>query len=367
MSGDVPADDDDTVTGQSRANIHFCVPPDAIIMPSVYLTTPGTRASIVSERLRVESPDPETGELTTRDVPLHDIEQVLVAECCSLTIPSLADFARREIPVILTTRSQRVLALCLPPAPHRAVRQAQYRRSLDEPFLLALAIPCVEAKIRNQRRVLQRLGSNRPGHEGLAETLKSLESLANSAVRASSRDTLRGYEGAAAGSYFERYGEFFPEDCPFERRSRRPPLNPPNAILSYAYTLLGAEAEAFLHGIGLDPALGFFHEPADRRPSLALDLIEPFRAPLADAMALDLIGHGTLKPGRDFERAEGGIYLSSEGRRRFHVAYERRMEREFTSEQHGRRTCLRAELHGQCHGAKKAFLDEEPYEPFVMN
>jgi len=186
-------------------------------------------------------------------------------------------------------------------------------------------------------------------------------------VKAASRETLRGYEGAAAGRYFERYGEFFPESCPFERRSRRPPLNPPNAILSYAYTLLAAEAEAFLHGIGLDPAIGFYHEPEDRRASLALDLIEPFRAPVADAMALDLISHATLKPERDFEKAKGGIYLSAEGRRRFHVAYERRMEREFTSDQHGQRTSLRRELHQQCHAAKRAFLDEEPWEPFVMN
>ena len=120
-------------------------------MPFVYLTTPGTRASLVGERLRVECPDPESGEVLTRDIPLHDVEQVLVAESCSLTVPTMADFARRGIPLILTNRSQRVLALCLPPAPHRVARMAQYRRSLEEPFLLALAVPCVEAKIRNQR------------------------------------------------------------------------------------------------------------------------------------------------------------------------------------------------------------------------
>jgi len=336
-------------------------------MPSVYLTTPGARASIVSERLRVESPHPETGETQMRDIPLHDVEQVLVAECCSITVPSLADCARRDIPVVLTSTNQRVLAMSLPPAPHSTVRQSQYRRSLEEDFLLALAVPCVEAKIRNQRRVLQRLGTNRPEHEGLGRMLDRLQALADEGLRARSRDTLRGYEGTAAGAYFECYGAFFPDECPFERRSRRPPLNPPNAILSYAYTLLVAEAEACLHGLGLDPAIGFYHEPADRRPSLALDLIEPFRAPVADAMALDLISHRTLRTGRDFEHAQGGIYLSREGRRRFHVAYERRMEREFTSEQHGERTSLRRELLNQCRGAKRAFLEGEPYEPFLMN
>jgi CRISPR-associated protein Cas1 len=160
---------------------------------------------------------------------------------------------------------------------------------------------------------------------------------------------------------------FFPDNAPFERRSRRPPHNAPNAILSYAYTLLSAEAEACLYAIGLDPALGFYHEPATGRPSLALDIIEPFRAPLADAMALDLLTHGILNPKAHFENRDVGVYLNVEGRKRFFVAYERRMEREFTSEQHGSRTVLRRELHNQCRAVKKAISQGEPFEPFLMN
>ena len=151
--------------------------------------------------------------------------------------------------------------------------------------------------------------------------LLALSQLAQNCQKAESIDTLRGYEGTAAGRYFECYARFFPEHSPFERRSRRPPHNAPNAILSYAYTLLSAEAEAYLHAIGLDPACGFFHEPADRRPSLALDIIEPFRAPLADAMALDLLTHGVLNSHTHFESRNGGVYLKREGRKRFFVAY----------------------------------------------
>ena len=131
--------------------------------------------------------------------------------------------------------------------------------------------------------------------------------------------------------------------------------------------LLAAEAEAHIHTIGLDPALGFYHQPADSRASPALDIIEPFRAPLADAMALDLFSHGTLSPSAHFEARNGGILLNTEGRRRFFVAFERRMEREFTSEQHGCRTSLRRELHRQCSFEKKAITDGEPFEPFLMN
>ena len=176
-----------------------------------------------------------------------------------------------------------------------------------------------------------------------------------------------GNEGAAAGTYFEAYGLFFPEHCPFERRSRRPPHNAANAVLSYGYTLMTAEMECAVYTAGLDPAVGFLHETEDRRPSLALDLIEPLRAPLADALALDLLTHGTLKPREHFEQRDGGVYLTRDGRKRFFVAYERRMNREFLCEQTGKRTTLRNEFRNQALGVKRAVLDREPFEPFRMN
>lgn len=346
-------------------------------MPSLFLTTPGARASLVSERLRVETvPASSNGhghghghgdaEPIVRDIPLMDLEQVVVSESAHLTIAAIAELLRRDIPIVLTSRTDRVLGLCLPPAPHSRARMEQYHRARDAAFALALAINWVETKILNSRRVLQRLAGNRREIE-ITPQLLALGRLAESCRAAASLDTLRGYEGTAAGHYFECYASFFPVHAPFERRSRRPPHNAANAILSYAYTLLAAEAEAFLHGIGLDPVIGFLHEPAERRASLALDLIEPFRAPTADAMALDLLSHGVLQPGSHFEPKNGGVYLNPEGRRRFFVAYERRMEREFTSEQHGCRTTLRRELRNQCHAVKRAVLEGEPFEPFLMN
>ncbi|MBV8277902.1 MAG: CRISPR-associated endonuclease Cas1 [Verrucomicrobia bacterium] len=336
-------------------------------MPAVFLTTPGTRASLVSERLRIETPPSNgTQEQLVRDIPLVDIEHVIAHETAHVTMAAIAELMRRNIPLVLNSNTDTILGLCLPPAPHSAVRVEQYRKAQEPSFTLALAINWVEAKILNGRRVLQRLAANREELE-ITPYLLALGHLAQNCQQAGSLDTLRGYEGTAAGRYFECYATFFPEHTPFERRSRRPAHNAPNAILSYAYTLLSAEAEACLHAIGLDPAVGFFHEPADRRPSLALDIIEPFRAPLADAMALDLLTHGVLNGRAHFENRNGGVYLNVEGRKRFFVAYERRMEREFTSEHHGSRTSLRRELHNQCRAVKKAVSEGEPFEPFLMN
>jgi CRISP-associated protein Cas1 len=336
-------------------------------MPTLCLTTPGSRLQLVSERLRIEVPARESGgEPTLRDLPLADIERLVISDRCALTMAALGEMLRREIPVVVTSGGERVLGMCLPPAPHSAARLAQYRAAGDSPLVLAMAANIVEAKILNSRRVLQRLAANRED-ASVGECLQALAQLAQSCPRAGSLDVLRGYEGTSAGRYFDAYGRFFPEAAPFERRSRRPPHNAANAILSYTYTLLASEAEAELHATGLDPAIGFLHETTDRRPSLALDLIEPFRAPVADAMALDLLSHGSLHPTNHFQRHDAGVYLNTEGKKRFFVAYERRMEREFTSEQHGRRTSLRREIQGQVIGIKKALLDGEPFLPFLMN
>lgn len=339
-------------------------------MPSLFLTTPGTRASLHSERLRVEYPAAERDDPSTvpptRDIPLHDIEQIIADERAHITTPALCECLRRSIPVVLLARNQSVLGLCQPPAGSALIRAIQHRRSQETVLTLAIASTIVEAKIANSRRVLQRLASNRNNCD-LTCPLAELENLRRACLGAASVAALRGYEGAAAARYFETYAAFFPPDTPFPGRSRRPPLDPPNAILSFAYSLLASESEALLHASGMDPALGYLHELDDGRPSLALDLIEPFRAPIADGLALDLLGHDILKPIEHFEKREGGCFLNTEGRRRFFTAYERRLEREFTSEQHGQRTSLRGELRRQVRSLKRTLFDNEIFEPFVMN
>jgi len=342
-------------------------------MPSLHLTTPGLVVRLESERLQIVRPvsdyaAEENGPTAplTHQVHLWDIERVFVTERVDLSMGVMGALMRRGLPVILLSNSDQVLGLCQPPAPNATARARQYRFLEAEANRIALASAVVEAKILNQRRVLQRLATNRPDHE-ITPLLLKLKRLADEVTRVQSIDTLRGYEGTSAGQYFEAYGAFFPARAPFERRSRRPPHNAVNAILSFTYTLLCGETEAGLHAAGLDPAFGFFHEPAERRPSLALDLIEPMRAPLADAMALDLISHGTLHPENHFEPRNGGVYLNQEGRRRLFVAYERRMERDFLSQQTGLRTSLRGEIERMIAGLKKAVLEGEMFEPFVMN
>ena len=350
-------------------------------MPSLYLTTPGTRAHLVGQHLEVDIPvtpedapslhpqataaGPSVPPTVLRRIPLHDIEQVIVETHTGLTIAAMATLAERNVPVVIIKPNGQAVALCLPPAPDLPTRLAHYQSRLTADFPLRIARLLVEAKIANSRRLLQRLASNRsqPAPTAVAQ----LEPLRARALAASSVDSCRGFEGTAAGTYFETLAEFFPANAPFQRRSRRPPHNAANALLSFGYTLLGHETTTALHAAGLDPALGYLHEPEAGRASLALDLIEPFRAALADGLALDLLNHGTLKPDIHFEPKEGGIYLNLEGRRRFFGNYERRMDRPFTSDLTGERTTLRDEIRRQIYSLKRHLLGQGPFEPFIMN
>jgi CRISPR-associated protein Cas1 len=357
-------------------------------MPALHITTPGTRVALVSQRLQITPPPgsaipdplqpadqdtpPDPAQLplppdaTTYTVHLHDIDRITLTETAHITTPTIAELLRRQIPLILLDNCDNLLGHCLPPAHHTPLRAAQYHRTLDHHTSLAIAATLIEAKILNQRRILQRLAHNRP-HLHITPTLDALAQHAQHAATAPDHDTLRGHEGAAAALYFTTYATFYPPHIPFERRTRRPPHNPPNAILSYTYTLLTAECTALLHAHGLDPACGFYHSPEPGRPALALDLIEPFRAPIADALALDLLTHGTLQPDKHFTHRDGGCYLNHDAKKRYFTAYERRLERPYTSEQHGQRTTLRNELDRQIQSLKHTITHNEPLIPFRIN
>jgi len=148
----------------------------------------------------------------------------------------------------------------------------------------------------------------------------------------------------------------------FLRRARRPAPDPVNALLSLTYGLLRLEIESQLVAVGLDPRVGFLHVEHGHRPALALDLLEEFRAPIADRLALRLINYGLLRP-RDFVFCEdGSCRLSRLGRAVFFPQYERTMEKPFTDLQ-GRRINYRRLLHIQAREMAAACRDRRPYVP----
>jgi CRISPR-associated protein Cas1 len=345
-------------------------------MPTAILNQDRCRVALVSERLEVYGPTPDhpDREELLRTIPLLDLDRIVTGENCHFTAPALAEILRRGIPIQFFSWNGRFLGSFLPAQNHHGrTRLRQYQCTLDPAFALQMAGRIVTAKLYNQRRVLQRLAASRtanqdspdPSHPSDPPT-EWLGAMLAQTARATSLDELRGYEGAATARYFTAWADFLPAAFPFEHRSTRPPHNPVNACISFAATLLYHEAVAYCHAHGLDPALGTLHATDDGRWSLALDLIEPFRPVLVEALALDLFSHQILGPAH-FDHRDGGCFLNEEGRRKFFLQYERRMERQFLSEAAGHRTTLRAQLEHQAVMFKAALDDPAKFEPFLMN
>jgi len=322
-------------------------------------------ASVRGERIELKFPPEANGTVPEQPwIPLLDVEHVVVDASVRLSSSSIARLLYRGIPIVFLAQGQFPAGIAAPFSRQHLCLVQQLDAVRDPGLRLGWAKAIVDHKIRNMRRVLQRLSSNR-GQSTHASSW--LGAMANQARAAASMDSLRGIEGAASGRYFECLSEFFPAGVPFERRSRRPPQNAANALLSFLYTLLSSEVALHLRAAGLEVGWGCYHEAENGRPALALDLMEPFRAPVADALALDLLNHGRLTA-EDFEPGEeGGIMLKRISRRKVFAAWEERLQRQFLYRATGTRSSLRALMIEQAAGIKKAFQLREAFKPFLMN
>jgi len=262
-------------------------------------------------------------------VPLVDVERVIVAGQPSISFHVLAKLMDLGIPCSFLTHGGRWRGMMDGDGGFHAGRRIlQYERMRDGDFAVQFARQLAAAKIANCRRSLQRLAAERGMTLADDAGWRMLTALAGELPMAKSSDTVRGIEGVAANGYFKLLGLFFPKGAPFERRSRRPPLNPANALMSFAYTLLENEFTAAIRAHGLDVAGGFLHKGIDRSPALALDLMEPFRPMLADRLTLNLLNHRRLLADRHFERvAEGGCHLTADGRGIVFRAFDEMMAR----------------------------------------
>jgi CRISPR-associated protein Cas1 len=207
------------------------------------------------------------------------------------------------------------------------LRRSQFRRADDERFCLRVAREIVATKIRNQRTLLQRNHIEPP-----APVLERLKQFAQQAKEAEALDELLGIEGAAARLYFENFSGMIKTDegekappFDFRHRNRRPPRDPVNALLSFAYSLLTRDLTIVCASVGFDPFIGFYHQPRFGRPALALDLVEGFRPLVADSAVLTAVNTRMVTV-RDFISAGNGTVLTPDGRTGFIRSYAQRMD-----------------------------------------
>jgi CRISPR-associated exonuclease Cas4/CRISPR-associated protein Cas1 len=286
------------------------------------------------------------------EVALGDVSELVLHGPISLTTPAIGALLRDEIPITWASSGGWVLGHTVSTG-HRnvAIRIEQFRAAFDERRCLAFARSLVVAKIRNSRVFLRR--NFKAGDEAERDAaLEALSRLADRAAHAATENELLGFEGEAAARYFRLFPTMFGEaarDFPefsFEKRTRRPPADPVNAMLSFAYAMLTRTWLTVLSAVGFDPYLGFYHHPRFGRPALALDMMEPFRPVLADSTVIQVINNGEVKPD-GFVAAGPSVNLKPAARRAFIAAYERRLEQEVTHPVFGYRVSMRRLLEVQ--------------------
>ncbi|MBI2569085.1 MAG: CRISPR-associated endonuclease Cas1 [Candidatus Schekmanbacteria bacterium] len=244
------------------------------------------------------------------------------------------------------------------------LRRAQYAVAEDWQRSLAVARQIVRGKIRGQRTLLRR-NHTAPDRA----VLRELARLAAAAGGAAGLETLLGIEGAAGRLYFGHFGGMvkadWAESFQLSGRNRRPPRDPVNALLSYAYGMLARDCTVAAQSVGFDPYLGVYHQPRYGRPALALDLMEEFRSVVADSVVLTAINNGEVTPA-SFVRAANGCNLTQSGRKAFLGTYERRMDTLLLHPLFGYRASWRRIIEVQARLLGRHMMGELPrYVPIV--
>ena len=294
----------------------------------VVLQREGVRVGVRGQSVRITDKD----GAVVRELPLVNLESLAVLGGVQVSTQALTVFADHGVPVAFLTAAGRLTAMMDPMGSTSAAVRAAQVRVLDGPDkALKLARAVTVAKIANQRTLLMRNHANL-----LSRIAADLQASVEAATKAASMNELRGHEGNAAAIYFAHFAGMFKEGAKaiatrFDAngRQRRPPPDPINSVLSFAYSMLTNECVAALRLANLEPTIGSLHATRPGRPALALDLMEPFRPLIADSVAVSAFNRGELTEGHFLDTASG-CAMTNAGRKAFFSAYGRRMDTEVT-------------------------------------
>jgi CRISPR-associated endonuclease Cas1/CRISPR-associated protein Cas4 len=327
----------------------------------LHVQTPGARIGKEGDCLVIKDHDEILGEAR-----LVETSQVVLYGAVQVSTQVVQELCKREIPLIYCSSGGWFYGLTTGlPHKHVELRRRQYTAAADPVQCLRLAKRFVQAKIANCRTLIRR---NHPDVPDLL--LQELKVDQGQAGEAGSLESLLGVEGTAARRYFGAFGALVRDEAmrarfDAEGRNRRPPRDPINALLSFAYAILAREWTVVVHSVGLDPYLGFYHQPRYGRPALALDMMEEFRPLIADSVVLTAVNNGEVQSA-DFIQRLGSVSLTPEGRRKFIATYERRMSQEITHPVFGYQVSYRRVLEVQARLLGRYLLGEIPELPPII-
>lgn len=292
----------------------------------LYVTTPEAYLALDGENVIVRRE-----EQAPMRLPLHNLDSVVCFNYPGVSPALMGACVDRQVDLCFLKPGGQFLARVTGGVRGNiALRRRQYELSLCEDARVGIARSFLLGKIANSRKVIERV---RRDHALLVDGLaleaasQSLKAALAGVQAAESLETLRGLEGSAAREYFAVFDQMVlhqKEDFRFCGRSRRPPLDKINALLSFLYTLLTHEVVAALEVVGLDPQMGFLHADRPGRPSLALDMLEELRAPLADRLALSLVNLKQVRGSGFAQKESGGVLMNDDTRKTVLAAWQKR-------------------------------------------
>lgn len=302
------------------------------LLNTLFITTQGSYLSKEGDTVLVR-----VEQETKLQIPIHTLGGIVCFGQVSCSPFLMEMCGKNNVTLSFMSENGKFLARVQGPVSGNVLlRREQYHRADDADATLRIAKAIVLAKVANCRTVLLRAAREREADEG-ADALKKaadyLSLLLNQIKPSDDLEYARGKEGEAARVYFNVFDHLIAtqkEDFYFHERSRRPPLDNMNALLSFLYTLLVHDTVSALEGVGLDPQVGFLHCERPGRPSLALDIMEEFRPYLADRLALSLVNRQQIK-GKGFEKTESGAVMMDDAtRKEVLVSYQKRKQEEIT-------------------------------------
>lgn len=299
------------------------------LLSTLYVLTPDSYLFSRNENVCVK-----IGETEKLCIPALNIDSIVCFGKMTVSTPLLEFCGSHGISLTFVQENERFMGRLQGPVNGNVLlRKRQYASMDDEAFALKTVRSILLAKLLGSKLVLMRAArTDRTAlqKEKLELGVQQLSDAAKSLLECGSIDSMRGIEGAAANVYFDRFDCMLagnPGGFRFEGRSRRPPRNEVNAVLSFTYMLLTGQMQSAMESVGIDPAAGYLHALRPGRASFALDLIEELRAPLCDRFVLSLVNRGQLS-GKDFDRNEEAVLLNERGRRTLLAAWEKRKQEE---------------------------------------
>ena len=294
-------------------------------MLTLYVSQQGCYLTLEAESLLIKK-----GKEVLAEAQIPLLEQVLIFGKSQVTTQAIRACLIRNVPIAYLSRMGYCYGRVLPV--ERGYRHlSRYQQQLTRVDRLIVARRLVQAKLKNSRVILQRQ-ARRQSSEVITFAIQSLNHLMEKVIQAESWERLMGLEGAAAAQYFSAFGECLTNPkFVFTVRSRRPPGNPVNALLSFGYQVLWNHLLSLIELQGLDPYFGCLHQGTELHAALASDLIEEFRAPIVDSLVMYLINRNMIDADADFTYHDGGCFLNDSGRVKYLKAFLQRMEEKLTT------------------------------------